>query len=724
MKRKNSILGGIVLCFATLHGADVPPISVVAPDAETGTQIPEDSYYSSANLANLPKGKRKHAPLAIIIDQTDTEGPDQPLVGALTGNFAQMLQTAFVPTIVSSSIAYNYFVRRSHPKSKADLSLTPEKNPVSFDKWQLYHIPSSQFLLFVPEHYIKYYKDSLGLNLKNLLDISPKLPSGQNSDDIIQYIKSYKKTPPLFSIDNLRTILTTIKQAKSSSPESEQAELKQQIQLPIWDIILHGHGSAGESIGGLPPEKIQELLNFFNNELPIGLFYIQTCSAGGENLRLLEFDTTINKKKVLRNLDYILIVGAITDKSTWFVPGGPTNKLFYQLYSNAARLQGKGESLNTLLNDLNSLYRHAGSPHGSSNIPQVWLPGGLGFQTYKINEKVQILGNVKIKKHEDEKSPIVLPASSMAILIYAMSIEVPIVVTSHAIDEESGMKHALEEVSLRDKEWKNIPNIAELIMQNTEKLLPIYKPGERGMAKFKEIYKEFNLLYPEFISMQNADTHYFSEIILQPPLGKETEMTGVMHFIRDAFFDIGNRASTKTFLIEELVGNNDISKLLELSRAKNGIATPNPLEAKLQNSINKQIRLQKVYIDTSRDGAHLGFIFDNTAWSFSFKPGEQAMPYFWHFKEIDTEAHTGFYEKLFGILKLMQKTLGREKIDQKPISEILGQKAEAASVAYACQLRLKELEHEIERLEKQREQKAEDEAEAKKIAKGLGPEWG
>ncbi len=649
-----------------------------------GTQIPSGNYYSGANLARLnTEGTRKHAPLMIIIDQNNQENPDRDMT-ALTSTFAHMLQTAFVPTIVSHSIVHNYFVRRGRAGKEDDWA-TPEGNPVSFDKWHLYDVPHSQFFLFVPEHYIKYYKRDLDLNLHNLNDISAKLPTAQNYEAIIEYIKGRKKEPE-FSIDNLRTILTTIKQETPYLSRREpltKAELKAQDQLPIWDIILTGHGSVsyGGIIGDLSGQQIQELLSFFDNELPVGLFYIQSCSAGGKNLNLLEFDETINKEKVLRNLDYILIVGAISDRPTLAFPEeGRTSKLLYKLYSNAALLQGKGKgkgeppSLDTLLNDLHDLYRTSGSPHGSTNIPQVWLPGGLGFQTYQIDEKVQILGNVKVRVHEDQQRRIVLPESSMAILVYPISIKVPISVAPHVIEGKSLDDSITFLLKHMASLWEDIPSVVELIQRLEHRLsggglsndYPVLNrilptsPSQGYLSPWKSFLRTAvesanKLLYPEFISMLRGNSkQYFKKIELRPPVGDGKELTGVMHFIRDAFFDIeypsgmGDLVPQKEFYIEELTGNNDISVLLELGRLKNDVADPHPLEEKLKNlMIGKEILLKKVIIrsNVGETGAGtLTFILDDTAWTFRFgrhfdpaKELNKQEPAFWNFRSIHPE---------------------------------------------------------------------------------------
>ncbi len=706
MKIKNGT--GILLIVVTaLHGADVPQKPIMKPDAETGAQIPPDNYYSSANLARLTtKGEKKHAPLAILIDQGPfyIETPDNKDHRSLTENFAHMLQTAFVPIIVSRSIVYNYFVLRDRSDfTKNDNSFTPQNNPVSFNKWHLYDVPDSQFFLFVPDHYLTYYKDSLGLNLNGLTDLSAKLPTAGDYKTIIGYIKGYNEAPP-FSINDLRTILTTIKKT-ASIPGSEQltkAELKSQDQLPIWDIILHGHGGPDEGpIGGLYASQIESLLDFFDKELPVGLLYILSCNAGGKNLNLLEFSESISvgkllklvwlqakgvfkgnipkQENILRILDYILIVAAITDKPIWFFGGGgQSDKLVYQLYNDAARLQDKGKSLDTLLNNLNCLSRHSGSLHASSNIPQVWLPGGLGFQTYQINKKVQIIGKVKVSVHEDEKRPIVLPDSTIVALIYAKSINVPILVTPYVIKVEDA--DLFDELTLRDKWIKNIPTITEqltydeyIIEKKLEKkagqypaLTHIFSKPDNPLEQ-ATLKKGLKLLYPEFISMLRGSTEqYFSKVELRDPEGEEGKLTGVMHFIRDALFDIGERASTKRFLIKELIGNNDISVLLELSRLKNDIADPHSLELKLVDSIGKHIRLQDVTIETSKDSAMLQFVFDNTAWQFNFDPTfEQVISFFWNLQALDDlQDYASYFNDRIEAIR-------PEKIDQKSISEIL-----------------------------------------------------
>jgi hypothetical protein len=138
-----------------------------------------------------------------------------------------------------------------------------------------------------------------------------------------------------------------------------------------------------------------------------------------------------------------------------------------------------------------------------------------------------------------------------------------------------------------------------------------------------------------------------------------------MRFIRDAFLDIAQRASNKTFLIDKLTGFNDISILLDAMGE-----VSHPLNLALSKDINKNITLENVLIQTNgqRHFYQIYFIFDNTYWYFSslnLEPYKLA----WQFNETPV---TGLIlTRLYNHLK--GKVLS-EKIEQKTISEILQQK--------------------------------------------------
>lgn len=69
------------------------------------------------------------------------------------------------------------------------------------------------------------------------------------------------------------------------------------------------------------------------------------------------------------------------------------------------------------------------------------------------------------------------------------------------------------------------------------------------------------------------------------------------------------------------------------------------------------------------------FIFDDKAWSFSFNPESHGVlvpskPAYLNIRQSTASAYTSAYE-------FVKKQITQEKIDQKPISEILSKKAAA-----------------------------------------------
>ena len=160
-----------------------------------------------------------------------------------------------------------------------------------------------------------------------------------------------------------------------------------------------------------------------------GVVYISTCFAGGKNINLLKMSDT----GITFSHNFILIVGSATDAPTYVE--NEQEKFYLHYYNFSAFLQDKGTSLNKLLQEINTLNMHTDSPHGTSNIPQVWLPGGLGFQTFNIDERLFILGNVLVRVHEDEKKPITI-SDKQAVLVYPQSIKVPVIVKPRVYTSE------------------------------------------------------------------------------------------------------------------------------------------------------------------------------------------------------------------------------------------------------------------------------------------------
>ena len=438
MKPK-SLMGALFASLALFAGGEISGM------ADQEFKIPVWSYYSDKNLKDLnKKGIRKHAPLKILIDQYNSETPDEEKTEAVTQEFSYALQAGFFPIVVSQSIAYNYLVRKRDKRWQDN---------VSFDQWKLFDIPDTQFLLFMPKRYLTYYQPHTGFNLRKLSYASHLLKDPYRS--LISWLKKTKapKSPKFYIRDFEKLFVAT-------------NEKKQ----PIWDIIFSGHGSYDPiHIGGLAPSDMQQILTFFAR-IPTATFYLASCYAGGKNIDLLQFEKAIDNRYI-KPLNYILIVGGITDTPT--VVERDAQQFYHGFFDLAAKREGKGKMLDNLLVEINRMNLASGSPHGTTNIPQVWLPGGLGFQTFNIDKRVASLGPVKVRVHEEENKPINLPNTTRAVLVYTGSIKAPIKAGLAQFHEKMTPEAREKELDLRRMiTWANQPNIRELLYslkEETEK---------------------------------------------------------------------------------------------------------------------------------------------------------------------------------------------------------------------------------------------------------------
>jgi hypothetical protein len=424
--------------------------------------------------------------------------------------------------------------------------------------------------------------------------------------------------------------------------------------------------------------------------------------------------------RVLWNLNYILIVGAVSDVPTW-AESEPI-KFFYDFFDHTARLkepiaEGKIKtlkgpalksflhtkvSLGNLLAVINTMQERSGSLHGTANIPQVWLPHGIGFQTFNIDKEIKVIGPVLLRVHEEDKKSIIINNKIKALLLYPRAINVPLEIQ---FPLESGI------TSLKKAQWEYLPSVEELVNE----LDPVEEAKEGSESSLFDILesdeatKQFPALvtrlkesepaafqhafmYPQFISMFRGYSYqHLKEIKLQKP-EEYYQFVGIMHFIRDAFFDIGGRESLKTFIIDKLTGINDLSLMLELARVKSKIMNKHhPLELILEKDIDKSIMLEKVIITTKGNlewiakenksifnwNITLQFKFANTAWQFkATNDSIKKEPHLWNFNQINLKEHEGFYKEIY---QAVQESLQLQRGDlsqQKKLSEILEKQLE------------------------------------------------
>lgn len=585
-------------------------------------------------FAMQSKDKQNHAPLLMLIDQAGIENPFNGVDGleALTLTLQQILffKPNF-PIFVSSSTFFNLITRTGLGTSETPLSSYFNKKD-----WLFYDVPSSQFFLLVPKKYLE-TNPNHGLRLNELPNLTNLLP--EPKEDFSKFLQEatpyFAKGFEPFKVADLSKIFVDKKDNKT---------------LPIFDIWILGHGQMGTTIVDLSIEQVNEVLRFFDLHINAGVILLQSCYVGGINSNLLQFKET----GVAITHNYILVVDGITDSLTYTYFN--INKIINDFFNNAANLKDKGDSLSRLLKDLNIFHENSGSPHGAENIPQVWLPNGLGFQTFNIDERILVIGNVLAKIHEENRSPIIIK-NKEAVLLYPIVINAPVHVGLSPTQKTENL------INL----WQSLPTINDLRFNKIaldEKLIKIF-PSLNNVSP-QSLTERRYLLFPVFIPI-NIAGNKFNEVKLNSSLFPHA---GILHFLRDSFLSMPERETQSIYTsIDRLTGYNDISLTLALTREfrekELQITTEqNPLEKDLLAFADKEITIEKVEITSTEENFSIAFIVNNKAWILTDEDLQESN--YWNFKEFPLDTHLQLYSEFNEYLS--------EKSGQKSISEVLKQK--------------------------------------------------
>lgn len=347
-------LFGLGSLFA-LNAADINERTTTSeqPPRSLPTSQRFGDYYTQKNIQGLiQKGKPYHAPLYMIIDNKRHETNGE--IGALTVLLKRfvILEDTGIPTLVSFNVIKNLLelltFAKERKEEKTHLITKDEKNTnlkileILLSQFDIYDFPGTPFVFMVPHKNTLIFGNKKIFAYKNLTEIHPlviTLLKKLNTELDLEKITALKniKSAPEEQLDPF------IKQkAVAFDPKKlEELFILDDPNAPIWDIVLNGHGRSRQ-IAGLPAKDTQKLLYFFNTKIKTGSVYILSCHAGGKNLSLLEFDTSIDPKKAfMPSLNFLVIVGAISDK-----PIGGSPKFFSLLLNNffqlAPQLSGRG----------------------------------------------------------------------------------------------------------------------------------------------------------------------------------------------------------------------------------------------------------------------------------------------------------------------------------------------------------------------------------------------
>lgn len=656
-----------------------PPLKPsLIPKTPRPYQEPITLYYTPTVFNSLASGKQ-HAPLAILIDTINEEKVDTN-----NATLAAFLAYNLIPAnaiLISGHILKNLLIRTRtyepahiHTTNEESIKLKKIMDNIHLNSslWSLFDVPDSPLVFLVPKPLIKLFNDSgknLGIkqlpNLDNLLpqETSAVLPQNETYASLISWLETHKKPGTHSSKEEFEKLLSY-----DISKDLEKIfSSKLDDTTPIWDIFFIGHGTIlPPIIGSLNPSAFNKMLSFFDHKIKTGIVYILSCSSGGQNRTLLE--TT--KEGIQTNHNFTLILASISDS----IVISSTSADFIKariFFNNSGFIQDKGTSINNLLRYIIMFGSDPESPHGATGFPQIWFPGGYGFQTPQMVNGALTLGNVFLKTHKENNQPINIE-NTLVILLYPTVINVPLTIAPFNM----GAKVR--------KEWKHLAflsedsffvNISAPIQQSiidglkAENILPEYLSQLPEVAQATNPANPNYYLYPQFISMAPGKANYlFSSISTTTQSQGKQIAGGVLQFIRDAFFDPVKK-SDHTYFIDSLTGTNDISITLAASRLLAQVKDKHPLEELLKNRANKEITLKNVIIDSFN--TYIGFQIDNTTWAFNKNnlTDNPTITMRWNFGQIDNKEYEDYY-------KLLKQQIhkGDTTNSQKSISAILQEK--------------------------------------------------
>lgn len=309
----------------------------------------------------------KH-PLFIVIDQLEPLDENN----AMTMRLMSSILDESYPILTSAHLLHKIVYAGLHPES----TLYYQVEAVDLSKWSIFYSKTSSFVLLIPEK-----ASSTGFNIEQLHKISEE-------DKTLTALEGFLKTKmePIIYVtaSDFRKFLLI----KKNDPQYNA-------NLPYWTVVITGHGEEDKAVCNIEPQDIPDVLSFFNSEVNTDKMVLDTCSVGGKNRNLLQFKKDINNDNVLNALNFILIISATTDAQTT----GFNYKSFFEFDYDPKAFEGT-YILQALLEII------SGDLRSPEQIPQVWLPGGLGFQSLALCGCIKILGNVFVTIHEQENKPI------------------------------------------------------------------------------------------------------------------------------------------------------------------------------------------------------------------------------------------------------------------------------------------------------------------------------
>lgn len=289
------------------------------------------------------------------------------------------------------------------------------------DKWQLFDIPNTPYLLLIPKRYISWiiqkpfigasdnYDNYFGFNITKMSPL--ELPTDLADKDLIsklnQIASQLTTKPTKFSIDNLHQLFTVTPYTKDKGYNYS------------WNIWQIGHGLIPEQqIAGMPLAKFSDQLSFLNTVINTNFFYYVTCFGG----HFEHLTQPFKSFKGLKELSFPVASGSTTDlavTATWLhifrmkpyrrINGYvvPALSIHFNDFFNSLESQQPFEKALPFV-----------SAPMAKNIPLIRFPGTDWFAWTDLNKKVVAITKTNLAAHLIDQKDYHIAPPKEAVLIY------------------------------------------------------------------------------------------------------------------------------------------------------------------------------------------------------------------------------------------------------------------------------------------------------------------
>lgn len=431
---------------------------------------------SGKTIATTTTAKR----MLILLDK-DEEGPLDSEQLALTSSFAVAIHSKATPILASWSVVNNFLERKYNKNVKQgdwDKEFFARAN-FALKDFRIYHVINSQFFLFVP-HAMTWVEGAEAQTIDRKLFSLPSIKlstlvlfTGATIQGLRDWVARKYNAKQEIDVSRLANIFfrtsdisssRILSQAFSNLPRDERANLISAQTRP-WNFLVEGHGSFGDDpyIAGLSAENFQELLIMFN-QMHTQVVAISSCYAGGKNLDFAQFKNIRQRYIADSRLRYILgvISSSDTPSASYYQMIGNDKDAYYSVAKFFEALE-KQVGPNWLSNAFRYVARKD-QDEAPENIPQILIPNLDWVQAYRTiatkddpsSSPIMVLTNVLNRKHQIERSPIIIGTHVKSLLIYPkiipstimfeQSAEFPAVVSM----ERGDASHVIKSVELAE----------------------------------------------------------------------------------------------------------------------------------------------------------------------------------------------------------------------------------------------------------------------------------